>query len=90
MGKFQKDRLIGKEWHKYVIHSLRNGANTEKRIRTARAWLEDNIKAGEWMVSVMDNSNCALFYIVDDADAMLFEIGFIFHALDKRGKKIWV
>jgi hypothetical protein len=86
---YNRTKLAGRVWHKYVIHSLRHGAKTEKRIADAKAWALDNIEPGQWMLHIQDAKACALFYLADEQDAVLFELGQSLHPGDKRGKRVW-
>lgn len=85
---FRRNDLGGAEWNKYVIHKLRHGTNTSANIEAACAWALDNIQAGGWMVHKM-SSDCALFYIADPQDALLFELGYTHFREDRRGRKRW-
>ncbi|PZR71820.1 MAG: hypothetical protein DI537_48030 [Stutzerimonas stutzeri] len=87
--RYTKDKLVARVWHKYVIHRFRHGDRTQRRISDAKAWSLDNLTPGGWMVHIVDATDCALFYIEDDQDAMLFELAQMLHPQDKRGKKDW-
>jgi hypothetical protein len=86
---FTRDKLRGREWHKYTFLRQRLGASAPTKIKFAEEWARDNIQEGQWLAHIMDSAGCALFYIHDDEDAVLFELSQGFHATDRRGKKDW-